>query len=156
MKKIAMTVFILILFTIVSNAQIEHRRPHHFGKGWAKIEQLEKLKLLEILDLDEETSVRFFARKNKHHKLQKKLKERKDSLISVLENYVEDSAGQNKIMAVVNEINGIEIQLAKNKKEFIASLTDILIPEQIAKMVIFESRFRRKIADFLVKKRKRK
>ncbi len=158
MKKIILTLILLVTISMIDYGQII-RKPHrHFGRGWAKMEQLEKLKLLEILDLDEETSVRFFARKNRHHKTQRKLIEQKDSLLSILNDYVENSerAEKNKIMNLVDEINGIEIQLAQNKKEFIDSLTDILSPEQIAKMVIFESKFRREIADFLIRKRRKK
>ncbi len=156
MKKIIILVF---LFLSVSNyGQVRRKPPHHLWKGWAKIEQLEKIKLLEILDLDEETSIRFFARKNKHHKLQRKLIEKKDSLVNVLNDILENGKNGEKqrILAIINEINEFEIELAKNKKQFIGSLTDLLTPEQIAKMVIFESKFKREIADFIIKKRRKK
>lgn len=156
MKKIIIMVFLFL--SVLNYGQVRHKPPHHLWKGWAKIEQLEKLKLLEILDLDEETSIRFFARKNKHHQIQKKLIEQKDSLVNVLNEIVENEQNENqqRILKIVNEINEFDIKLAENKKKFIGSLTDLLTAEQIAKMVIFESKFRREIADFIIKKRRRK
>ncbi len=158
MKKNMLIICLLLIVPVLNYGQIRHKPPHRLWKGWAKVEQLEKLKLLEILDLDEETSIRFFARKNKHHKQQKRFIEQKDSLINVLNEIVETGKGENKnrILQVVNEINNIDIKLAENKKKFINSLTSLLSAEQIAKLVIFDSKFRREIADFIIKKRRRK
>ena len=64
--KSLITLTLLLIFSMVS-AQNRPDRQHH-RKFSDRFEELEKLKLLEILDLDEETAIKFFSRRNEMKK----------------------------------------------------------------------------------------
>ena len=66
MKFISYFIFLIMIFSSLSEAQPEKHK-HMFGPS-DKIRELEKIKLIEILDLDEETTLKFFARRNEHLK----------------------------------------------------------------------------------------
>jgi hypothetical protein len=80
MKTKIVILFILIAGTVFSQGF----RKHQFGPK-ERMEQLEKIKLLEVLDLDEETSVRFFARRNEFKEEHHKVMEERQALIFEME-----------------------------------------------------------------------
>jgi len=47
-----------------------------------RIERLRKVRLIEMLDLKEDQSVRFFARMNEHDKVRKELKRQKGEVLT--------------------------------------------------------------------------
>ena len=51
-------------------------------KNRDRLEQLEKIKLIESLDLDEETSIRFFARRNDSKNQIRELEKKAEDIIS--------------------------------------------------------------------------
>jgi Cft2 family RNA processing exonuclease len=120
-----------------------------------KIEQLEKVKLIEALDLTEDQSIRFFARRNEHKKEIEKLEMRSEEIIKDLENLIEDSNDRNvaEEKRLLNEFLDIRIQIENKRKQFILSLNDILSVEQVSKLVVFEKKFRDEIRKILMKRK---
>lgn len=120
-----------------------------------KIEQLEKVKLIEALDLTEEQSIRFFARRNEHRKEIEKLEIHSEEIIRDLEKIVKDSNERNvtEQKRLLNEFLDIRIQIENKRKQFILSLNDILSTEQISKLVLFEKKFREEIRKILMKRK---
>ncbi len=156
--KIKLFAFPFFLLTIgLLNAQQMPRQFMHGKRGMERFMELEKIKLLETLNLDENTSVRFFTRRKKHLDEQKQLADKKDSLLLELLNNFETGEKQsdNYYKKMVRKINLLDKKLVDNKVNFINSLTDILSPKQIAKLVVFEFKFRKEIRDFFLNRRKR-
>lgn len=120
-----------------------------------KIEQLEKVKLIETLNLSEEQSIRFFARRNEHRKQMQELDQKIDEMTSLLEKLIrsEDKTSTGEQKKLVENILNLRIQAEKSKKDFILSLDDILSTEQISKLVLFEKQFREEIRRVLMKRR---
>ena len=132
-------------------AQRMHK-PHKFMRE--KYRQLEKLKLLEVLQLDEETAIRFFSRRDKFYKEQKNILDKRKSLIEKAEVILENKSGDYD--SVINGIKNIEEELLKKRSDFIDSVKNILTKEQIVKMIIFDFRFKEEIRGILMKKERRK
>ena len=65
MKKLFTLIIILAASIIFAQDRPQERDHRHFSK---KFEELEKIKLLEILNLDEETAIKFFVRRNQNRK----------------------------------------------------------------------------------------
>jgi len=63
MKVFNMAFCLLLFISAYSFAQIENKPPHHMRE---RLSQLEKIKLIETLEMDEETTLKFFARRNEH------------------------------------------------------------------------------------------
>ncbi|RMD49734.1 MAG: hypothetical protein D6830_04250 [Ignavibacteria bacterium] len=150
MKK-GIIIFVLILIT---SAQLfaQEDMPPQDKRMRMKIERLEKMQLLEVLDLDEETAVRFFTRKKENMKEARKLMEQRDKLIEKLKDKIQN--GNGNYAGLIQKILDVENEIANKKAEFINSLKDILTEEQIAKVVVFDYTFKREIKDYLFRHRR--
>ncbi|GIV45268.1 MAG: hypothetical protein KatS3mg036_0086 [Ignavibacterium sp.] len=147
-------IFYLILLTLlILPAQAQERREHR--KMDSKIEQLEKVKLIEALDLTEDQSVRFFARRNEHRREIEKLEERSDELLRIMENMLDERGEKNlaEQKKLLNELLDIRIQIENKRRQFILSLNDILTFDQISRLVVFEKKFREEIRKILMKRK---
>ena len=117
-----------------------------------KFEQLEKIKLIEALQMNEETTLRFFARKSEHQKQQDEIHEKIDDLDLIFKSG--RVATVDELKSNINEINVLRGELEKNRVDFINSLSDILSYDQIAKLIIFERNFRDQIRKLIMKDRR--
>lgn len=152
MKKLFLALFAIAVLTSISFSQQmkEKNMPNR-----EKLEQLEKIKLIEALDLDEETSVRFFARRNTSKKEIQELEKRTDDIIFELERSFnseeknKDESQKRLTSEILKNRESIEIK----RNQFIYSLNDLLTTEQIAKLIVFEKKFRDEIRNVLLNKR---
>ena len=154
MNKLFLILFTLILLTsIVYPQQMKERKM----KNREKLEQLEKIKLIESLDMDEDTSIRFFARRNESKREIQELEKKTDDIIFELEKSFnrEDKSQDEKQKLLISEMlkNRESIEIKRN--QFVNSLDDILSTEQIAKLIVFEKRFRDEIRNVLFDRKPR-
>ena len=154
MKKSFIILFAIILLTSISFPQQMREKGM---KHRDKLEQLEKIKLIEALDLDEETSIRFFARRNDSKKEIQELDKKADAIIFELEkSFNSDDKNQDEkqkqlISGMLKTRESIELR----RNQFINSLDDILSTEQIAKLIVFEKKFRDEIRNVLFERKPR-
>lgn len=144
----------IILFTTVASFP-QHDR-EKMMKQKSKLHQLEKIKLIEALNLDEETSLRFFARRNEMQQEVDLLEVKADDILNDLEeslNANEKATGATQ-RQLINELLNVKTKIEKVKKQFITSLSDILSTEQIAKYIVFEQKFREEIRKIIFDRRR--
>lgn len=148
-----MKTFIYLIFM----ASILLAQDHPRMKERNKIEELEKIKLIEELNLDEETSARFVARLNENRNAMREIQEKKMKLIFELEKvFREKEEKDSKYFVEKNkQILDLDNELRSNKEKFLKSLNDLLTPEQIAKVLVFEVKFREEIKSAILKRGKR-
>lgn len=154
MYKLLITLFAIILLTSISFPQkMEERGMKHRGK----LEQLEKIKLIEALDLDEETSIRFFSRRNESRKEIQELEIRTDDIIAELEKSFNngDKSKDDLQKRLTSDLLKTRESIETKRNQFINSLNDILTTEQIAKLIVFEKKFRDEIRNVLLNKERR-
>ena len=122
----------------------------------AKFEELEKIKLIETLQMDEETTLRFFARQSEHKTKQKEIHDKIKTDIDDLDVLMKSGRAitTEDLKAKINEINNLQLQIEKNRVDFINSLSDILSYEQIAQLIIFEKQFRNEIRKLIMRDRR--
>jgi hypothetical protein len=131
---------------IFAQGKMDHKGPRE------KIEQLEKLKLIEALDMDEQTTLKFFARRNESRDRIDKMNDSLDAITDSLESKF--SKGDDPdYKSLVNKYLSIEKQIAVEHTQFVNSLYDILSNEQVAKLIVFEKRFREEIRHLLLRGR---
>jgi len=121
-----------------------------------KFEQLEKLKLIEILNLDENTTLKFFARRQESMNKVFKLGQQREEMLEEIEQKFRkgDSENNDKFYkSKIDKILEIENKMLEERKNFIYSLEDILTKEQIMKYVIFDFRLKREIMDMMKDKK---
>lgn len=146
-------IIFILMSTILNPLYAQERKERRIMDS--KIEQLEKVKLIEALNLTEEQSVRFFARRNEFKKEIEKLERRSDDLIRILEDQLDEPEDKNlsEQKRLLNEFLDIRIQIENKRKQFILSLNDILTIEQMSRLVVFEKKFRDEIRKILMKRK---
>lgn len=147
---------VIIIFVIIfSTLTIAQRKPDdhkHFGK---KFEELEKLKLLETLDLDEETAIKFFTRRKKSHKKVDELFKENHLIFKRMEEALENNK-DTEYPSLVKKSTEIENKIMNEKLLFIKSLNDILTEEQILKVILFDHKFKKEIRNLLLERGRKK
>ncbi len=155
MKVLFLAVSLIIVFSVQSFSQMHDKPSNHMRH---KLDQLEKIKLIESLDMDEETTLKFFSRRNELQNKIDKLTERADKIITQME--IIFKAGkvytEAELKSLIEEANSINTEIVKTRADFINSLDDILTTEQIAKLIIFERRFKNELKRAMFKGRKHK
>ena len=151
MKKIILLIFLLLFLTATNYSQ---RRDHH--KIREKIEQLEKIKLIETLNMDETTTLKFFARRTEFMNKLKGLIDKQNDLIDKLDETIKSSKNKDDAyyQNMTDQYFDLEQKIDGAKKSFIMSLSDILTKEQIAKLLVFQKKFREEVRDIFFKDRK--
>jgi hypothetical protein len=146
------TIFIIMLMAATATLLYGQR-----GEGVPKkIRDLEKLKLLEVLQLDEETSIRFINRRNEHHESQRKLNEELEVKIEKLEQLIQEGKKGDELKKLTQESLLIEERLILARGKYINSLNDLLNSEQLAKMLVFERKFREEMRETFMRERGRR
>lgn len=155
MKKMFLSLFILCMVGSTVAAQ-NQRRINKDMKPLQRIEQWEKIKLIEILNLDEETAVRFFTRRRDNQMKVKEILDQRDLAIDELENEIKNSSQTSDAVYKdqVSKLILLESRITYERENFIKSLSDLLTPQQIAKLIVFESKFRREVRETLMERGK--
>lgn len=150
MKNYKLVLFVLFLLTQIISAQ-EHFSKERWGMQGGRVSELEKIKLIEELQLDEETTLRFFSRRNLHQKTQKKIALKRDSLLTMLNQKIEEDDNKTDYQREINGILSIDKELLDERIKFFRSLSDIFSYEQIAQLMVFEKKFRSEIRKQILK-----
>ena len=112
-----------------------------------RIENLRKVRLVEVLELKEDQSVRFLARMNEHDNARRAfMKERGDAL-DRLERLVRNKADDGEFEKGFADLAAVDEKLVTERRNFFSGLSDILSPTQRAKMLVFERRFEKELRE---------
>ena len=153
-RLIIISSLIVLLFTSSLFAQ-RNEGPGEWGRMGGKIEQLEKIKIIEELNMDEETTLKFFSRRNEHREKQRGLIEYRDQLFKTLsENF--DSEDDINYKEKTEEIFEIEKKMIAEREVFFNSLSDILTEKEMVQLIIFEFKFRNEVRRQFMKQGQRR
>ncbi len=156
MKKAIFIISVFVIMSITISAQ-PHRGeyPPPPPKSFEKFKQFEKAKLIEIMNMDENTAIKFFARRNESMNRFMKMAKERDDLMDEMEGLI-DKDGKtidNKTYQnYINKLMELENKMLDERKSFINSLDDILTKEQILKFVIFDFRIKNEIKERIKEK----
>lgn len=148
------TLFFSIFLLFCSFAVTEsHAQNWRNRMQWGKMDQLERMKMLDALELDEATSVKLLSRFKDFRLRQRELNFDMDSIAYELKQQIDNKRDVNQIKKLSEEYMKCEIAFNKSRIDFIYSLSDILSPEQIGKLLVFERNFKKEIQDLMLKRR---
>ena len=150
--------YFLLIFSFILSISAQEFPPKHNKAPKERLEQLEKIKLLEILDLGEEESIRFFSRRDNFKEEHRKILDERDAIILEMEIALKKgkTSEEFNFHQKISELVDVEQKIVDHRKTFIQSLSDILTSSQIAKVVVFESKFMKEVRDALMHRRGRK
>ncbi len=139
MRKIILTIVVVLFLANALSAQ------DYMGMGqrWReRILEFKKVRLLEILKLDEQNSVKFLNKYTKFSNEMDQLELERERIVSEMEFKLRrgDKEGYDKSVQELLELGKKEYEMRVN---FYKELKDILTEQQIAQVVVFERNFRR-------------
>jgi hypothetical protein len=151
MKKI----FLLFLFACILVSSVIAQNRMRMGKDLRplqRIEQWEKLKLIDALGLSEETTLRFFARRHDNQMKIKEILDQRDLALREIEDQINNGSQKNDLIYKdqINKLISLEERITSERGNFLRSLNDILTPSQIARLIVFESKFRKEVRETLM------
>lgn len=153
MKIIYTTSLIAFAFVISIFPQRKFDRD---GEMRERMAQLEKIKLIEVMNMDEETTLRFFSRRSEFLKQHDEMRENIDGKIDQLETTLKSArmVTDSELQTMISEILELHMAFESKRAEFVRSLNDILSTDQIARYVVFEKRFKDELRRLLLHDRK--
>lgn len=159
MKKLLYTFLIITTIGCFSELYSQQNRFRNQGMGKgprAKIEALEKVKLIEELNMNEDASIKFFARRNEHMDKMHAFENEADDILDKLEKALNDSQNDQVLNKLIADFHSVQTKTVDEKGLFIKSLSNILSPKQVAKFIVFDRKFKEEIRDILIKARNKR
>jgi Spy/CpxP family protein refolding chaperone len=144
MKRMLLTVLCAAIAGGMSPAQPPQGPDSH---SIERIERWKKLRLIELLNMNEDQSVRFFVRMNDHESARRALMKQKGETLDKVERLVRNRAEASEFEKVIPEVLAAEDSLRAEQRKFLTGMNDILSAEQRAKLLLFERQFERELRE---------
>ncbi len=146
---------VLSIFILLTSAFAQR---HERMKPMQKMEELKKVKLIEILQMDEETGIKFFTRRSEHMKKIEGFNETGRLKIDQIDEMIKDQKENYDpiLKKLIDEYLQLQENVMRERQNFFKDASEILTTEQMAKLVVFEERFRNEISGLLFRERLKK
>ena len=149
MKCIHQNCIIFTLILIIASNLFAQDQPPMRGPGADRIEQFKKVRLMEVLKMDEETSIRFFARYHKYQEALHTVQKDHNTLIDQLQELNNSDANNAEIERTMKEIGTCEGKNVETHLKFLESLKDVISIKQIAEYMVFERNFNKNLREIM-------
>ncbi len=134
-KSIIRISFVLVL--VITNFAISQPARRH----WERIEQIKKVKLLDILELDEEASAKFLSKYNDIDRKIKEKSEELDQIVEKLNNRIIENAPSQELARVSEQVINTQRELQNLHLTKITEMRSLLDEKRYAKYIVFENTF---------------
>ena len=132
-------ILFLVIFLIAINFGLKAQEDTAVYNSKIKLRKAIKEKLIEKLNIDEETANKFLKLLNDQKKTIEEYNKEKKSILK----YLEDNPEAADAMDRINEFMNIDDKINKSRKDFIEELKKIMTPQQISKAIIFQKNLRK-------------
>ena len=147
----------VLLFPSMLFAQSGHPGDTQGGdRPYERIENLRKVRLVEILELKEDQSVRLIARMNEHDTARRAIMKERGEALYKLERLIRNKSDDSEYEKAFADVSAVDDKLTTERRSYIAGLSDILTPTQRAKMLIFERRFEKELREAMREAQRRR
>lgn len=155
-------IVILSILTVIILTGLLAAQPQ--GERWRdmmgpeRIEKYKKMRLLEVLKLQEEAAVRFNSKYNLHKDKIRELRNIQDEIQERLEEIIklQSEIGKDgkEIRKYLDQIEDNRAKLMDEDKRFLKEMREFLSNEQMAKYYIFQKNFERELREAIREMRK--
>jgi hypothetical protein len=136
---------ILVMVTCPVHAQ---EGPGQF-RGGQRVEQFKKLRMIEALKLDEETSVRFFAKYTKHEDNLRDINKQRNDLLDRLQGLRDSNGSDEQMEKVIADLTSLDGKQADERARFLEDIKTVLTTKQVADLFLFDRNFARNIRQLM-------
>ncbi|MCX6144226.1 MAG: hypothetical protein NTZ35_13505 [Ignavibacteriales bacterium] len=137
----------LAICSVVVAAQ--DAQAHVQGKAAERVEQYKKIRMMEVLGLDEQSSIKFFTRYDKNLEVMKDLRQKQVQTLARIQSLRKSKASDNEYAKVVSDLRSLEDRVNQTKSKYIDDLKDALTSKQLAEYLVFELRFQQNLRDLV-------
>lgn len=149
MKKLHVVALIFTLSLMICTILLAQDQPPMRGPAAERIDQFKKVRLMETLKMDEETSIRFFSRYNKYTESLRTIQKEHNELVDQLQKLNNSNASNSEIEQAIKDIGMIEEKIAETRSKFLVELKEVISIKQIAEYVVFERNFNRNLREIM-------
>jgi hypothetical protein len=146
-KKLLFGLAALQMLTLAAVAQ-DAQAPLQ-GKAAERVEQFKKIRMMEVLGLDEQSSIKFFSRYNKNLDVMKEFRQKQVQTLARIQDLRRNKASDDEYGRVVNDLRSTEEQINQAKSKYIDGLRDVLTNKQLAEYLVFEVRFQQNLRELV-------
>ena len=147
MRKVSWLISVIVVAGTWGAAQDAPPPPVPGDRPHERIEQWKKVRLIEILDLKEDQSVRFFARLKEHDASRRELMKEKGEALDRLDRLVRNKASDADLEKAFPDVMAVDDRMREEQRKYFAGLADLLTPEQRAKLLLFERQFEKELRE---------
>jgi Spy/CpxP family protein refolding chaperone len=147
MRTTIMILLCAVFWSITAAAQSREGMGNRFSRPMERLERYKKIRMVEVLGLEDETGVKLVSRYSKHRERMKELEQERSKLIEKLETYTAAATGDSEYQKAFNEIYEMEKKFAEARKKYLEELKEILTNKQVAEYIIFERDFMKDVRD---------
>lgn len=142
---------LLALLVFSDNGVAQRRRAQRDNDGPRpeRLEKFRQMKLIEVLKLNEEDAVRFFAKQSAHEDAQRDLLKSRNAALDKIEASVEDHADPKDLQQLTAEVESVDQKMFAERQRYHEDVQKLLTPEQYGKFLVFERSFGRELRDAL-------
>jgi hypothetical protein len=119
------------------------------GPAAERIAQYKKLRLMEVVQMNEETSVRFFARYNKYEENTRAVAKERNELIDQLQDLSKSNSNDAALTNIIKDIGLTEEKVLDMRAKFIEELREILSLKQLSQFIVFERNFNKNLRELM-------
>ena len=105
--------------------------------------------MMEVLKLDETTSLKFFARYNRFQEDLRSLNEKKNGYIDELQSLRRQDASDAEYQRVLDKLRALGKPAIEIRENFLDEISSILTPKQVAEYVVFERNFVQNVREIM-------
>ncbi|MBI3586777.1 MAG: hypothetical protein HY088_06575 [Ignavibacteriales bacterium] len=114
-----------------------------------RVEQFKKIRLMEVLQLDEQTSIKFFARYNKHSESFRENRMKRNEALDQIALLRKTNASDKDFEKIIQEVRSLDAQLTDVWLKYLDELSEILTTKQMAEYLAFERNFTQNLRDLM-------
>jgi hypothetical protein len=141
-------ILLICMLPIQRTVQAQDQLPKR-GPAAERIDQYKKLRLMEALRMNEEVSIRFFARYNKQQENMRNIEKERNEFIDQLQSLNKSNENTAAIENTIKNIRLCEEKLLEERLIFIDGLRDILSLNQLSSYIIFERNFNKNLRELM-------
>ena len=140
----------LVVTAMVAVAQQnDPQGPPMRGPAAERVEQWRKVRLIELLKLDDESSIRFFNRYNKHQEELQDIQQKREELLRQLGSFQRSNAADEEIEKTLQDFRALDGKMIEARDRYWKDIRTVLTVKQFARYVIFENTFNRQLRELM-------
>ncbi|MCI0706634.1 MAG: hypothetical protein L0Y80_04000 [Ignavibacteriae bacterium] len=119
------------------------------GPAFERIERLKKIRLMEELRLDEETSVRFMSRYNAHQDELRRFQRQRQAAMAKVDDLRKSDASDAELEKAIQALRAFDSIFLELRDKHWQEVREILTTKQFATYVVFEHNFQRYLRELM-------